>query len=188
VPAGSGSPAATSYCGRFWRPGTGCGSTSWATASAASSYPRRLPVRRAESRCPARHNPWCSFRGPYRCGRTVPTSPSVGGGPAVTTRSRFDTAVGRWYPLGAGAARQVDFAPGELPRYGGVGAFGLQGPGLDLVDLALQAADRPYEFRGGRVFNLECSGVIRNGGGAAGAHNDIAHPEVAHAVWAAALA
>src|SRR5262249_2834365 len=35
-------------------------------------------------------------------------------GPLVTTQSEFDTAVGRLYPLGAGVARQVSFAPGEL--------------------------------------------------------------------------
>jgi hypothetical protein len=129
---------------------------------------------------------------PYRRGRAGYFRPVVAGnrvaGPIVTTRSSFDTAVGRWYPMGAGAARQIDFAPGDLPRYGGVGTFGLRGAGLDLVDLELQAADQPYDFRGGRVFNLECSGVIRNGGGASGAHSDIAHPEVAHAVWSAALA
>lgn len=31
-------------------------------------------------------------------------------GPILTTQSRFDTAVGRWYPLGAGAARQPEVA------------------------------------------------------------------------------
>ena len=50
-------------------------------------------------------------------------------GPIITSQSTFDTAVGRFYPLGAGAARQVDFAPGQLPKYGAVGAFGLRGPG-----------------------------------------------------------
>jgi hypothetical protein len=109
-------------------------------------------------------------------------------GPVVTTQSRFDKAVGRWYPLAAGAARQAAFAPGELPRYGGVGTFGLRGPGLDLADQDMQAADKPYDFQGGRIYNLESSSVIKAGGGASGAHSDIAHPEVGHVVWSAACA
>ena len=44
-----------------------------------------------------------------------------------------------------------------------------------------------YAFRRRRVYNLEASGVIKNGEGASGAHSDIAHPEVAHAFWAAVL-
>jgi len=108
-------------------------------------------------------------------------------GPIVTTRSPYDTAVGRWYPLAARTAGQVAFAaPGQLPKYGGVGAFGAQGPGLELVDQLMLAADEPYGFEAGKVYNLECSGVIREGGGFSGAHSDIAHPEVAHAVWEAA--
>jgi hypothetical protein len=129
---------------------------------------------------------------PYRRGRPGYFRPLVAGnrvaGPVVTTQSRFDRAVGRWYPLGAGAARQIDFAPGELPRYGGVGTFGLQGLGLDLVGLEMQGVDRPYDFQDGRVYNLESSNVIRNGGGAPGAHSDIAHPEVGHVIWSTALA
>jgi hypothetical protein len=109
-------------------------------------------------------------------------------GPIVTTQSCFDTAVGRWYPLAAGAARQIGFASGELPRYGGSGTFGMRGPGLNVVDVEIKATDQPYDFGGNRIFNLESSSVIRNGGGASGAHNDIDHPEVAHAVWSAALA
>lgn len=128
---------------------------------------------------------------PYRRGRPGYFRPLMAGnrvaGPIVTTQSRFDLAVGRWYPLGAGAARQVDFAPNELPRYGGVGTFGLQGPGLDPVSLDMQGADQPYDFQAGRVYNLESSNVIRNGGGASGAHSDIAHPQVSHVIWAAAL-
>ncbi len=129
---------------------------------------------------------------PYRRGRTGYFRPLIDGrrvaGPIVTTRSRFDTAVGRWYPLGAGVARQIDYTLDSLPKYGGVGSFGLQGPGLGLVELDLQPVDQSYEFTSGQIYNLECSGVIRNGGGASGAHSDIAHPEVAHAVWSAALA
>lgn len=108
-------------------------------------------------------------------------------GPIITTRSVHDTAVGRWYPLAAAAARQVVFAaPGELPTYGGVGSFGAQGEGLELTDGLMLEADGSYGFQGAKVYNLECSGVIRNGGGFSGAHSDIAHPEVAHAVWQAA--
>jgi hypothetical protein len=129
---------------------------------------------------------------PFRQGRPGYFRPLVVrqrvAGPILTTRSRFDLAVGRWYPLGAGVAREIEFALDDLPQYGGVGTFGLRGPGLDLVDLDMQAVGQPYDFRGGRVYNLECSGVIRNGDGASGAHSDIVHPEVAHAVWSAALA
>jgi hypothetical protein len=109
-------------------------------------------------------------------------------GPIITSQSTFDIAVGRYYPLGAGAARQVDFAPGELPRYGAVGTFGLRGPGLTVEDRKLLPADQPYEFTPGRVYNLESSQYIRQGGGSFGAHSDLAHVEVTHAVWQAAVA
>ena len=46
-------------------------------------------------------------------------------------------------------------------------------------------ADGAYGFRGGRVYNLEATEVINEGGGAVGAHNDIAKPAVAHAFWQA---
>ena len=39
-----------------------------------------------------------------------------------------------------------------------------------------------------RIYNLEASAFIKDGDGASGAHSDIAHPEVAHAFWAAVLA
>ncbi|MCI0456505.1 MAG: hypothetical protein L0Z62_05935 [Gemmataceae bacterium] len=109
-------------------------------------------------------------------------------GPLITTQSQFDTAVGRWYPLGAGAARQVSFAPGELPKYGGVGIFGIRGLDSGVEDLAMGPVSTSYGFQPGRIYNLESSQIIREGGGASGAHSDIAHQEVAHAVWEAALA
>ena len=109
-------------------------------------------------------------------------------GPVVSTQSAFDTATGKWYPLGAGVARQVAFAaPGELPKYGALGTHGVRGPGVTATDLSLQATDHDYAFAPGGVYNLECSEVVRNGGGVSGAHSDICHPEVAHAVWQAAL-
>ncbi len=110
-------------------------------------------------------------------------------GPIVATQSVFDTATGKWYPLGAGVARQVAFAaPGELPKYGALGSHGVRGPGITVVDQSLLPATGDYQYVGGTVYNLECSEVIRNGADQGGAHSDICHPEVAHAVWQAALA
>jgi hypothetical protein len=106
-------------------------------------------------------------------------------GPIVTTQSKRDTAVGAFYPIAAGIALQVNFAPGHLPKYGGLGAFGIQGPGLSTHDLPMGDAAHGYGFEGGHVYNLEATGVIREGGGASGAHSDIARPEVAHAMWEA---
>jgi hypothetical protein len=107
-------------------------------------------------------------------------------GPIITTQSVFDTAVGRFYPLGAGVARQVAFAPNEYPKYGGVGSFGVRGPGLEVGDLAMLPVGETYKFEPGKVYNLESSHFICEGSGASGAHSDIAKPEVAHAFWAAA--
>ena len=107
-------------------------------------------------------------------------------GPIVTTRSKHDTAVGRFYPLGAKLKKQLVLGDG-YPAYGGIGTFGIQGfTGAE--DMPMRSATFAYAFGAGRVYNLEASGIIKNGSGASGAHSDIAHPEVAHAFWAAALA
>ena len=106
-------------------------------------------------------------------------------GPILTTRSVHDRAVGTFYPLGAGAAGQVDFQPGELPKYGGVGSFGARGPGVSAEDLPMKPVTELYDFQPGGVYNIEASDVINQGGGPSGAHSDICHPEVAHAVWQA---
>ena len=108
-------------------------------------------------------------------------------GPILTTRSTFDHALGRFYPLGAGVARQVEFVPGELPEYGALGTFGARGPGAEIRDLDMLGADQPYDFVPGTIYNLEASRYIRHGRGTFGAHSDLAHKEVAHAVWEAAL-
>jgi hypothetical protein len=108
-------------------------------------------------------------------------------GPIVTTRSEHDRAVGNLYPHAADAADQLVLGD-EFPKYGGVGTFGAQGLGGAEEDLELLPATGAYGFAPGRVYNLEASGTIKNGGGFSGAHSDIAHPEVAHAMWAAVLA
>ncbi len=106
-------------------------------------------------------------------------------GPIVTTQSVHDTAVRVFYPMGAGVAGQVDFAPGKLPKYGGLGMFGIQGPGIDQEDRAMLPLEGDYGFRAGRVYNLDAKAYINQGSGASGAHSDIAKPAVAHAFWQA---
>ena len=108
-------------------------------------------------------------------------------GPIVTTRSKFDTAVGRFYPLGAKLKSQLTLRGEKFPKYGGVGAFGLQGM-KSVEDRVMGDAAFAYGFRNGAIYNLESSTVIKDGEGASGAHSDIAHPEVAHAFWAAVMA
>ncbi|MGC9527624.1 MAG: hypothetical protein ACP5D7_18990 [Limnospira sp.] len=109
-------------------------------------------------------------------------------GPTVTTRSRYDIATGKFYPIGAGIRGQVDLAPGEFPKYGALGTFGVRGPGIEIVDRPMLPSDRPYAFEPGKVYNLEASEFISPTADSQDAHSNIYQkPEVAHAVWEAAL-
>jgi len=107
-------------------------------------------------------------------------------GPIVTTWSRHDGAVGNLYPLAARLARQVVLV--AYPRYGGVGAFGLQGVSTTVSEVTMGDVGADYAFAKSKVYNIDASGVIKNGDGISGAHSDIAHPEVAHAAWQAVIA
>jgi hypothetical protein len=110
-------------------------------------------------------------------------------GPLVTTQSRYDTAVGVQYPRASVLAKQIAFEEAEFPKYGAIGTFGLQGLADGMrCDCAMLPAHANYEFVPGKIYNLESSRFIANGSGPSGAHNDIAGPEVAHAIWQAALA
>jgi hypothetical protein len=106
-------------------------------------------------------------------------------GPLVTTRSSHDSAVGRFYPLGARLKGQTLLGE-TYPEYGGIGTFGIRGS-AGAQDLVMQASNFIYAFENGGIYNLDASDVIKNGDGPAGAHSDIAHPEVAHAFWGAIL-
>jgi hypothetical protein len=115
-------------------------------------------------------------------------------GPIITTQSENDTAVSKMYPLGAGVRQQIAFpsiADGsfELPKYGGLGTFGARGPGLELVDMKMLPVNGSYLFEAGKIYNLDSTEFIcdKTGGDLGGAHNDIAKPEVAHAIWQAAI-
>jgi len=109
-------------------------------------------------------------------------------GPIITTQSEHDSAVCGIYPWAAWwrGPRVYATEVGSLPEFGAVGEFGLRGPGCHCTDLPVKRPDEPYQFRIGGIYNLDCSRVICNGGGVSGAHSDICHPELAHAIWQAA--
>jgi pimeloyl-ACP methyl ester carboxylesterase len=107
-------------------------------------------------------------------------------GPILATTSVHDKAVRVLYPLAAGVRDQISFAPGELPMYGGIGTFGVRGPGIEAVDDELHGVDADYHFEKGVTYNLNANNVIATMNGISGAHSDICHVELAHAVFAAA--
>jgi hypothetical protein len=109
-------------------------------------------------------------------------------GAIVTTRSKYDRAVGILYPLASKVRGAPDFAAG-LPKYGGIGTFGMQGLGnATAIDSPMLPADQSYNFKNGNVYNLDGSLFISKMDGLSGAHNDIAGPEVAHTIWESAFA
>jgi hypothetical protein len=120
--------------------------------------------------------------------RPMEVPPALVSGPIVTTRSTFDRAVGTFFPLGAKLANDRLLGE-ELPEFGGVGAFGIQGTAADTThDVPVLSADADYGFNAGHIYNINASTVICHGGGPSGAHSDISHPEIAHLFWQAALA
>lgn len=108
-------------------------------------------------------------------------------GPVVTTHSIHDRAVGYLYPL----ASRLGFAGTDFredyPKIGAIGRHGIQGSGVG-ENRSMLAAGEDYGFQAGRVYNLESSAYVDEGGGVSGAHSDISGPEVAHAIWQAAEA
>jgi hypothetical protein len=112
-------------------------------------------------------------------------------GSIVATYSSFDTAVGFFYPLGAAVRNDfMGVAPSALPKYGGMGTFGIQGlDGQRAISVRMGGPDFQYCFEndGAKVYNLDDSNYIRGHGPPKGGHNDIVHPEVAHAFWAAVV-
>ena len=107
-------------------------------------------------------------------------------GPIVTTWSKYDMAVGNLYPIAARIAKQSTLA--DLPKYGGTGAFGLQGGPEFAVELAISDAKHVYPFQAGKLYNIKSEAVIAKKDGFSGAHSDIVHPEVAHLAWSGIFA
>ncbi|GAA2014167.1 hypothetical protein [Microbacterium ulmi] len=115
-------------------------------------------------------------------------TPRFVAGPIVATRSTWDYAVGKYYPLAVGIAGQYLLAD-ELPKYGGIGTWGIQGL-TDAVELPpLEHGARADDaFAAATVHNIDASEVISRLDGASGAHNDLAHPELVQLAWNAARA
>ncbi|MEO5333418.1 MAG: hypothetical protein H7839_15500 [Magnetococcus sp. YQC-5] len=101
--------------------------------------------------------------------------------------SKHDTANRVFYPIAAGVAGQVAYLVEghDLPKYGALGIFGAQGGGVPAVERVMGDAGAEYGFVSGGIYNLDGSAWIRHGSFPTGAHNDILHPEVAHAFWQA---
>lgn len=114
-------------------------------------------------------------------------TPAFVSGPIVVTRSKWDYAVGKFYPLAVRLAGQ--YLLGDEPKYGGIGAFGAVGVAgsVELPALAPGArVDGPFTPH--TLYNIDASGVIAHLDGAAGAHNDLAHPELSWLAWTMATA
>ncbi len=126
----------------------------------------------------------------------IPEAPGIAGyfrrmieerrvsGPIVIVHSEYDTACGTFYPIGSRLSGSYDF-PGGLPKYGALGTYGAQGLGIDPVALTMKPLGGVYGFTAGRLYNVDGSPYIRTKSGLAGAHGDIAHPEVAQTFWSA---
>lgn len=109
-------------------------------------------------------------------------------GPIVVTRSRWDYAVGRFYPLAVRLAGQF-LLDADAPKYGGLGAHGAHGVDGAVELPRLEPGGRYHRMLSGHgIYNVDASDVIARLDGAAGAHSDLAHPELAWLAWDAALA
>lgn len=114
-------------------------------------------------------------------------TPAFATGPIVATRSIHDHAVGKFYPLAARVSREYLLAD-ELPRYGGLGEYGIQGAGaIELPALKKGASTAPGPLVRGKVYNIDASEVIATGDGPGGAHSDLAHRELTQLAWAEAV-
>ncbi|TDN92832.1 hypothetical protein [Microbacterium sp. BK668] len=115
--------------------------------------------------------------------------PEFVSGPIVVTRSSWDYAVGKFYPLAVKLAGQFLLGDEKAPKYGGIGTFGIHGvdAAVELPALAKGTRSDPG-FAPGKLYNIDASGVIARLDGASGAHNDIGHPELTWIAWNAARA
>lgn len=100
-------------------------------------------------------------------------------GPLVAVHSRFDGAVGKFYPLASMAARDDSAGIGDADsRWGGIGANGVQGAHARQDAIRPAGPGNQYPFAPQQVLNIDASDVVKAGGPPSGAHSDIVHPEL----------
>lgn len=113
-------------------------------------------------------------------------------GPIITTNSQHDYSVKKMYPLASRIGLKtrhqdidfdVSFGGNNLPVFGGIGTYGIQGSGLDIYDSLMKTTDKEYNFKNGSIYNLASDNFIKDG--IKDAHSAINKTEVAHAVWSA---
>jgi hypothetical protein len=99
-------------------------------------------------------------------------------GPIVVTCTKNDNAVGIAYPLASRLGGQNAAALGDAnDPYGGIGRNGaVKTP--ESVSGVLAAANTPYQFKAGHIYNLNSDAVIKD-------HSDICKPQVAWAMLSA---
>ncbi len=105
-------------------------------------------------------------------------------GPVVACYSRYDQAVGVFYPLASRAADEDAAGFDAIAyRWGGMGHDGHQ---KGAAEFGLNDAGTAYDFGGARLVNINAARVVKNGTPPSGAHSDICHPELAWVVLSAA--
>ena len=104
-------------------------------------------------------------------------------GPIVVTHTLADLALANLYTTASLAAGDDAAAVADrLTRWGAMGHDGAQD--VDAGAAMAGPVGTAYALTRGAFVNVDCNAVIRTGGGAAGAHSDLFHPELA---WIAAL-
>lgn len=108
-------------------------------------------------------------------------------GPILVTHTENDTAVKDLYVLAMKVSTDEVISFGlDYPVHGGLGMFGARGTGIAIQDLQLLPLQASYAFKPNTFFNLHVSEYVKAGSFlTGGAHADIAHPELAHALWSA---
>ncbi|MFI6684618.1 serine-threonine protein kinase [Streptomyces sp. NPDC050485] len=105
-------------------------------------------------------------------------------GPVVSCYSRFDTALGVFYPLASAlSGDDASELPGLERRWWAIGHDGIQAV-TPCTTLTLDEALRDGVPDSGCV-SVDASSVVKAGGPPAGAHSDICHEQLARVVLAA---